>query len=226
MSEKVNHKSEFRCNICNKYYSSASSLCNHTKKFHTNNINQNQLLSTKNQPNINQHLYLQISKYNCRYCSKIYYKLQSRWKHEQKCKVITENKNNDCFYELKEKNKELENIIHNLQKQITEIVKIKGRVHHKTLQKFNNQVTNTINNTNTGTIINNTNVKFGDVSYEKIFSNQEILAILNKQYMALEEGINQVHFSDKLPEYNNIFITNLRDTVAYVFNGKEFITVK
>ena len=26
----------FRCNICNKNYSSQSSLCNHTKKFHNN----------------------------------------------------------------------------------------------------------------------------------------------------------------------------------------------
>jgi hypothetical protein len=38
MSEKVNYKSEFRCNICSKHYASRSSLCNYNKKFHNNNI--------------------------------------------------------------------------------------------------------------------------------------------------------------------------------------------
>ena len=39
MNIKVNIKSLFSCNICNKNYSSKSSLCNHNKKFHSiNNI--------------------------------------------------------------------------------------------------------------------------------------------------------------------------------------------
>ena len=45
MDKKVNDKSEFRCNICNKLYSSKSSLCNHNKKFHDNINNNNQLVS-------------------------------------------------------------------------------------------------------------------------------------------------------------------------------------
>jgi hypothetical protein len=44
--------------------------------------------------------------------------------------------------------------------------------------------------------------------------------------MALEEGINKVHFNEKYPEYNNVFITNLKDNISYVFNGTKFITVK
>ena len=34
MNEKVNIHSENRCILCNKVYSSRSSLCNHNKKFH------------------------------------------------------------------------------------------------------------------------------------------------------------------------------------------------
>jgi hypothetical protein len=209
----------YSCEKCNKDYSSYKSLWNHNKKFHDNYINQNQLLSTIDQPNINQNQLLN-GKYNCRYCSKSYDIIQSRWKHEQKCKNILKDKNDRV--------KILEETIDDLKQQITNILKEKGHLHHKTLQKFNNQVTNTIQNMNinNGTIINNTYVKFGDICYEKIFSNSEILSILNKQYMALEEGISKTHFNDSLPEYSNIFITNLRDDVAYVFNGKEFITVK
>jgi hypothetical protein len=39
-------------------------------------------------------------------------------------------------------------------------------MHHKTLQKINNQV----NNINNGKIINKVYVKFGNIDYEKILS--------------------------------------------------------
>ena len=45
----------------------------------------------------------------------------------------------------------------------------------------------------------------------------------NYKYKCLEEFIKKVHFNDKYPEYGNIFITNLRDNIAYIFDGKEFI---
>ncbi len=32
MNKKMNCIINFRCNFCNKYYSSQSSLCNHNKK--------------------------------------------------------------------------------------------------------------------------------------------------------------------------------------------------
>ena len=77
----------------------------------------------------------------------------------------------------------LKETVQQLQLQIQNILNEKGKLHHKTLQKINKQVTNTINNinnnnnTNNGTIINNTFVKFGDVSYDKIFS--ELIEFFN-----------------------------------------------
>jgi len=59
--------------------------------------------------------------------------------------------------------------------------------------------------------------------------------------MSIEESIKLVHFNKDLPEYNNVFITNMRDAglsdfefkiahdlddIGYIFNGKEFISVK
>lgn len=38
MNNKVNHIIDFRCNICNKYYSRKSSLCNQNKKFHNTKV--------------------------------------------------------------------------------------------------------------------------------------------------------------------------------------------
>jgi len=104
-------------------------------------------------------------------------------------------------------------------------LKEKGKIHHKTLQKINNQL-NQQNNINNGKIINNTYVKFGNLEYQQVLSDKQIRQILNKQYMSLEESIKKIHFNNDFPEYNNVFITNMKDDIAYVFNGTQFISVR
>ncbi len=229
MNKKVNDTKVFRCKICNKDYSSASSLCNHNKKFHSDVVSKNIPDVSKNIPDVSKNIpdvsknIPVINKKTCKYCYREYSSPQNRWKHEQKCTIKKVNDNKVTI---------LEKTVMELQKQIENIIKEKGHVHHKTLQKINNQVSNINNgninngNVNNGTVINNTFVKFGDVSYEKIFNEKELLSILNKQYMSLEEGITKTHFNEKLPEYSNVFITNLKDPLSYIFNGKAFIIVK
>jgi hypothetical protein len=75
------------CKTCNKEYSSYSSLWNHHKNIHKSdieNIPKNSNINPKNS-NI-------IHNYNCRYCEKTYDKVKTRWAHEQKCKIIFEEK--------------------------------------------------------------------------------------------------------------------------------------
>ena len=112
-----------------------------------------------------------------------------------------------------------------MKKQFALILQEKGKMHPKTLQKINNQLNNTIN-TNNCNIINNTYVKFGELDYEKILNSSQVKNILNKQYKCLEESIKQIHFNKNLPEYNNVFITNMKDDIAYIFNGVHFISVR
>ena len=38
----------------------------------------------------------------------------------------------------------------------------------------------------------------------------------------IEKSIKYIHFNDKKPQYKNIFITNLKDKYAYVFDGDTF----
>jgi hypothetical protein len=96
----------------------------------------------------------------------------------------------------------------------------------KTLNKINKNCNNNNNNNNSNNkIINNTYVKFDRVDISKVLSKKEIVGILNKKLQSLEEVIKLVHFNEKLPEYSNIYITNMRDNNAYVFNGTSFITV-
>jgi len=217
MDEIVNNKSEFRCKICNKDYASKSSLCNHIKKFHNNDVSKNipnvSICVSKNIPNVSNNI---IDRNTCKFCKKIYSSPQNRWKHERKCKLkdYSEKSIHETIIELK--------------KQVAFLLQEKGRIHHKTLQKINNQLTNITNNnttnTNNGTI-NNTYVNFGSIDYEKIFTPKQICNILKKNYKCIEESIKQVHFNENLPEYNNVFITNLRDNIGYIFNNNKFISV-
>ena len=95
----MNEKSEYHCSICIKNYSSKSSLCNHTKKFHSKNVNQSLSVETSinNQPSsvetsIDNQPSSVFTFYTCRFCKKEYKHIQSRWKHEVKCKFENENK--------------------------------------------------------------------------------------------------------------------------------------
>jgi hypothetical protein len=223
------------CNICNKVYSSYKSLWNHNKEFHKNNNNHVHNVQQKVQlchptvQNVQQNVLL-IKSLTCEICNKIFNSRSTKSMHKKKCIVNNNNNNNDNKIEqLEEKNKILEDTINELKKQVSTILEEKGKIHHKTLQKINNQLTNNINNNgniNNGKIINNTYVKFGDVDYQKILDNKQVKHILNQQFMSLEESIKLVHFNKDLPEYNNVFITNMRDDIGYIFNGTEFISIK
>ena len=87
----------FLCEICNKKYITNSGFWKHNNKYH-NNIqnNKNQVLSSNNQVLSSNNQVLSSKKYKCRYCDKTYDILQSRWFHEQTCKIKhNENKQNE-----------------------------------------------------------------------------------------------------------------------------------
>jgi len=87
---------------------------------------------------------------------------------------------------------------------------------------------NITNNINKGVInnINTTNIiKFGTEDILNILTKKQISKILNSNYLVLEESIKAIHFNDKLPEYKNIKITNLRSNMALVHNGTKFNAV-
>lgn len=147
---------------CNKQYASSQSLCNHRKKIHKNSVSQKSVkisqmndnvsqMSTKvshnsfEQTNTNLHINNSLI---CDYCDKKFAHIQSKWKHERKCKE----KNNDVIhYKMFEEFYELKNLIKiqsdELKKKDDEIVQIKAilsdilnkqcEVHPKALQKMN-----------------------------------------------------------------------------------------
>ena len=214
MSENNESIKIYRCNICNKNYSSQSSLCNHNKKFH--NIISNDISKESNEKSKEKSNDIKI--YMCKFCFNKYKHKQTKWAHEQKCKHKLENLENN----INNKSELLE-----IKNMLKYLIEKNCKIHPKTLQKINKQLINNTNNntTNNGTInnINNTYVKFGNEQLSSLLTRKDMLNIINKNCLCIEESIKSVHFNKNLPEYNNIFITNMKDTIAYIFDGSKFI---
>ena len=198
---------EYRCNICNKQYSGYQSLWIHNKKFHNNQVSNN-ISNVSNNVSNN----VSIEAIKCKYCLKIYNHRSSKSRHEKICK----NNNND-------ENILLKNKVDKMERQMTDILNKYAKIHPKTLQKINNNLINNSNNTNNNNTINNTFIKFGNEKLANLLTQKDMYNITNKVCLCIEESIKTVHFNKDLPEYSNIFITNMRDTNAYIFDGNKFI---
>ena len=234
-SEKIK---KFKCFECNKMFSSPNSLCNHKKKYHKNetitdvntNVNNVNTDVNTNVNNVNNELTNKnnIKIIKCDYCNITFNSRQAKHLHIKKyCKIIKSNNNNNEFIEMK-------NEINELKQFIIQHCKI----HPKKLQKINkelvnNNITNnniinnniTNNNIINNTIINKTFVNFNNSINYNILLPEEIINILNRACKSLEESIKTIHFNDRYPEYKNILITNLKDNIAYIFNGIKFVAM-
>ena len=213
------------CKYCNKEYKSYSSRSNHIRIYHSNeklynSSNPSSMLkfsSSKSSISLSNE---KSSILTCSNCNKSFSRSDNLKRHLNSCKKIESS--------IKDLLTENEILKHHLKKQeelmnqLIESINKNAKIHPKTLQKINKQLINCNNNT----IINNTYVKFGNLSYDGILSDKEQREILRKQYLSLEESIKKIHFNKDLPEYNNVFITNMKDDIAYVFNGKQFISVR
>jgi hypothetical protein len=201
---------DYKCKICNKYYKTYVTLWKHNKKFHNdhNSISpQNNSISPQNN-----------SKYMCNYCNKKYSRIDNLTRHKKTCKDKPTTKEDNI--NLIEENKIMKQQINELKTQMKMIIE-KNKIQPKTLQKINK-----LNINNDNSVTHNTYITFPHLDYSKIFNSRQIKSILNKQYMSLEESIKQVHFNDNLPEYSNIFISNMKDDLSYVFDGNTIICIK
>jgi len=211
------------CKICDKKYSSYKSMWNHNKKFHTNPCHTNviplsYICNTKVIP-----IKIETDKpFLCSYCNRGFKNRQNKWKHENKyCNLKNESSSN-MNKKLQEENNIIKKENKELHTKLNELLKL-CKIHPKTLQKINKQLVNTgtINNINNTINI----VKFGSEDLNKIFSQSEILKVLNRKMLSLEESIKTIHFNDNRPEFKNIYITNLKDQYAYIYDGNKFIAV-
>ena len=175
---------DFLCNICNKFYGSASSLCNHNKKFHTSNGGTPGVLEGTLKKT-----------YNCDYCNKIFNDKSNKYKHHKICKfknnIINNTTNNtniisslSCEYCNKVFATRQSKSKHKIKtcKFKNNIINNTTKIHSKTLQ---------INNTsNNDIVINNKIIKSNDNNF---------FVDLNKNFMTFnDKPIKFFYYNDQV----------------------------
>ena len=222
------------CNICNKKYSSYKSLWNHNKVFHKNNINI--ILNNSEKVLNNSEKVLNnsdnIKKYNCKYCNNQFFNVKTRWSHEQKCKIISNEKNQkELELQLaKENNIRLKEEAKILQLKLKlqradKVDNITLNKLNKMLLKHNNRIKNsTVNSHNTQNRNNIQNIQnnfqlvgFGKEEITEVLTNNEKRLIMNSKYGCLEKLIEIVHCG-KYNQFKNVILTNMKDNYMYKYD--------
>uniref|UniRef100_A0A6C0EFD5 C2H2-type domain-containing protein n=1 Tax=viral metagenome TaxID=1070528 RepID=A0A6C0EFD5_9ZZZZ len=186
------------CSICNINYASRQSLCNHSRKFHRNNIPNNIEIAQNcslNAQNIQ-------SKFNCKYCNKIFTKKYNLFRHYITCKnkINYDKKIEEENIQLKKENQKLQKITNN------------------------NITNNNINNNDNRKIINNNNIninflikKIGTENLEDL-TEEEIKQILLKNGEGITKFIELLNFNKELPQNHTFCTTNLKSKYLDVYN--------
>ncbi len=220
-------ENKFKCDLCKKYYKSYQSLWHHKKRYHTI-ITQNNSFQPQNnsiQPQNNSikpqdelvPSYETVDKLTCKYCSKIYSRIDNLNRHIKTCKVKDTLKKENEELKLRIKQQEIQILeIAELKKMVAELINTKSNITNNT-----NNSNNTTNNNN-GTINNNyiTIVPFTKENFVDVSTDEEQLFILKQEgYHVVYKCIEKKHFNDKYPQFQNVMIPNKRTNDALVYDG-------
>jgi len=194
----------YKCEKCNKEFNHKTNYLYHINK--VNSCNDINLQEKCNK--------LEIELFNLKKQNELLIKennntkeLENKLIAIEKEHSITQNKN----IILEEENKKINELYNNL------LDKCK---------KNNNIITNTtttnnINNNNNNTI-NITLTNFGNEKYTKL-TNDEQIRILKSNKQCVSNLIKFLHINDRLPEYKNICVKNLRGKGGYLYEGNKWL---
>ena len=189
--------SRFKCEGCNKIFSSKQRLVYHTDR---------KVCKEK--------------KHECRYCTSKFTTATAMYRHmREACKIknnIDSNKRLEKLEKknskLEEENKELRERINNIEKRVTKQPKVINNTY------VENNGTININN-------NLTLVGFGKEDLDKIDKDDLSLAF-RKGFKSTLYLTKIVHFNPKYPEYSNVKRTNSNSSYARIHDGEKWNEIK
>lgn len=197
-------ESNYKCTECEKCFASRQRL-----KYHISNM----VCNDKGNTNL------------CKFCGKGFSVPTSMYRHMRTtCEVKKHNdeKKNEIYerlLRLEEKSNNLEEKNGKLEKENEklkqEMTLMKKEIGTKMV------INNTTNNTNNGIINNITLVAYGSEDLKKL-DKKEIIKALQNGYNSTIRLTEAVHFNPKHPEYHNVYITNMRDKYAMVYDGENW----
>lgn len=220
----------YKCDRCEKEFNQKCNFINHkNRKFPCKILTANNRKKTANNRTQKEHnspnssiKQPQIHKQNikCQYCNKLFkrkYNLKIHLDTRCRIKQQIDTEKRDIFnellvevQELKKSNQEIKDENQKLRKKINKLKKDNGKITYNNNGTVNNVTYNTIKL-----------VAFGKENRREL-DRADIIKSL--QGYATEVQLTKLlHFNDKLPEYHNVYINNMKDKYAMVYDGEKWI---
>ena len=147
----------------------------------------------------------------CNYCHKTFTVKYSLYRHiGNRCKV------------KKQMDGEKDKIFQRLLKEMNELKKSNAKLTNNSNNNNSNNSNNSNNNSNN--ILSNNKINmvcFGHENMEKL-GEETIMKILNKGFMSIPYLTKMIHFNNNLPEFQNIYIANMRDAYVMVYEDDDW----
>lgn len=181
---------EYECDRCHKMFNKKSNYNKHMKR--------------KNPCSLPQ--------FKCEFCSKNFTYKGNLSRHINN--VCREKRERDKNIEMEQQINRIEQKVEEQMKEMKEEIK-NLETQNKQLQVINSG--NVVNNVN----INNTIkiVAYGKEDVDSILSNEDFKKILNRGMGSVPELVKRIHFDRNIPVNHNIYISNLRDSYVFTYDG-------
>lgn len=240
------------CTICKKNYKTWGSLNTHNYRYHNDKQTifkcDNCPKTFTKKYSLDRHLVTCSNNNNdhqCKYCDAQFNRKDNLIRHLKTC---SEGPNKDIFDKLKlnimdiissySNSDDMKNEIDNLDYEKLVLENAQNQNSNNNTNQIHSNNTNSNNTTNNLNNSNNTQnntqnntsnihinlVSLGNENLSETLSKEEQIAILKKRCKSLEELIKYVHFNDKYPQFQNIYIKNIKgnDVMIYDDETKDF----
>ena len=169
--------------------------------------------------------------YSCNSCHKVFARSDSLKRHlNGTCKVLKQQElEKESIYQqllskfeaIEKKNQELEKRVHRMER-VNRLKSVHGTTNNNTTNNTNNNITN--NNVQVAQLNQQVNIKVLAFQKEDLshIGNELYPEILRRGFSSVESLVKYVHFDKNKPENHNIYISNMRDQYAIVFDGQDW----
>ena len=210
------------------------------------NVSNVSIDGVQNVSNIEKYSNNHIKTYNCLHCNKKYMSSQSLSKHKKKHINDTLedniNEDQDKYLKLADEHEKIKDELNELKSIVLCKESISKKNTHNTTNTHNmtnthntttatnahnTHNTNSHNNVNVNNNCNNKNLTINYVNYGNEDLNrltkEEHYKIINSRSDAIYTMLETLHQNPRLPEYNNIFVNNLRSKNIHVLTDGKFV---
>ena len=159
----------------------------------------------------------------CEFCNKTYTRSDNFKRHQiQFCKKKKLNEDNEILVKQNKIILEENNILKEQLNKFEKLIKANPQKKINTIIKNNTTNSNNIIQHQQNNNINIKMVSFGDEDIKKL-TEDEILSILTSKSKVFVNLIKAIHLNDRLPEYNNILVNNLRSDYCSVIDDNKLV---